>query len=408
MVLSVIIAISILAGTGAVKSLAFIPAVLLLTHTIILGVHRQFSSPLPSLETPVLKGFWIIGLGIISLCGLSTLWAIDPAFAVERTIKIALVILPTLCLAGWINRANNVALSQHGILIIMGFYVAALLIVVIDLYGELPIYAAFSPDKTGNDLHPSVWNRASIFLTFLSLPAFLMTRHIIQPQIRIGLTGCVIILTVLMLLGTESFSIQIAALTGLVLLVAGPYLMVRKPLFFGFKMVLTAIIFALPFLTPWMFETFSNPPVTDNVSINARMEIWDFVGRYALDNPFIGNGIEATRFITDFDTAQRFHEDEGVLHPHNFILQLWIEFGLLGISLFAAALCWILSIIRQHNPFQARLWFTLFGMVFVVANFAFGAWQGSWLGTIMLSILALSASFKIGPASPDFHKSNGA
>src|SRR5436190_23671517 len=70
---------------------------------------------------------------------------------------------------------------------------------------------------------------------------------------------------------------------------------------------------------------------------NNRLEIWDFVSRYALRHPLHGFGIEATRAVEAFDSQQIYQKKATILHPHNFAIQMWIEFGLIG-GLLAAAM----------------------------------------------------------------------
>ena len=54
----------------------------------------------------------------------------------------------------------------------------------------------------------------------------------------------------------------------------------------------------------------------------ARMEIWDYVSRYALQNPLYGFGVEATRQVPSFGSTESYQEGQTILHPHNFVLQL--------------------------------------------------------------------------------------
>jgi O-antigen ligase len=116
-----------------------------------------------------------------------------------------------------------------------------------------------------------------------------------------------------------------------------------------------------------------------------RLEIWDFISRRALQSPFIGHGTEATKSIT-FDTAQLYQPGKTILHPHNFALQLWIEFGAFGAALGAAFLGDILSRIYKFDLPLRRFSLALLMASLSVASTGYGLWQGWWLGVFCLLI----------------------
>lgn len=64
---------------------------------------------------------------------------------------------------------------------------------------------------------------------------------------------------------------------------------------------------------------------------SGRLPIWTFAASHMLDNPLTGIGIHTFRFLP----APEYHLNSQ-MHPHNFIVQLLLEVGILG-SLAAAA-----------------------------------------------------------------------
>lgn len=58
---------------------------------------------------------------------------------------------------------------------------------------------------------------------------------------------------------------------------------------------------------------------------SGRLPIWTFAASHMLDNPFTGIGIHTFRFLPPPD-----YHLNSQLHPHNFIVQLLLEVGLLG------------------------------------------------------------------------------
>ncbi len=114
------------------------------------------------------------------------------------------------------------------------------------------------------------------------------------------------------------------------------------------------------------------------------MEIWDFVARRALENPLYGFGVEATKAMKDFDTARIYHPTTQILHPHNFALQIWIEFGVIGALLASGFFTWLCVSISKLNIAEARQCLPALMACITLAAVTYGLWQGWWLGSFIL------------------------
>jgi O-antigen ligase len=75
------------------------------------------------------------------------------------------------------------------------------------------------------------------------------------------------------------------------------------------------------------------------------------------------------------------------LHPHNVILQTWLELGLPGIILFVALCIFIImtSVNRLRLTFESAAIFGQFVTILGIANLSFGIWQAWWIAAIWLS-----------------------
>ena len=111
--------------------------------------------------------------------------------------------------------------------------------------------------------------------------------------------------------------------------------------------IMTNVIFTgiatLLICTPWMFqfwyrfaEELALPRATKFL---VRAEIWDKMAQISLSRPFLGHGLDATRYMENIDFAQKYFKTNEATHPHNMFVQIWLDMGLLGVF-FALSFCY--------------------------------------------------------------------
>lgn len=133
-----------------------------------------------------------------------------------------------------------------------------------------------------------------------------------------------------------------------------------------------------------------------NLNWGYRVEIWNRVFELIGARPWIGYG---------FDSARLVAQGPGVsfLHPHNGLLQVWLELGTVGVALllgWAAAALWA----YLKAPRDPRGLATCAATITALSVFwliSFGIWQGWWLAAIGLSFSALILSERAISRSPD-------
>ncbi len=136
--------------------------------------------------------------------------------------------------------------------------------------------------------------------------------------------------------------------------------------------------------------------LTSHINLNwgFRVEIWHRVQELIGARPWFGHG---------FDTARLLAQGPGIvfLHPHNGLLQVWLELGLVGVVLF---LGWCAAMIRPLASIQtpaalaaAAATLTALSVFWLVS---FGIWQGWWLAAIGLVLSALSLALRVAAVSP--------
>lgn len=134
-----------------------------------------------------------------------------------------------------------------------------------------------------------------------------------------------------------------------------------------------------------------------------RLVIWRFTGGKILERPFLGWGLDSARSLPGAEdlvpvtltlsSGETYNMGELPslpLHPHNLILQVWLELGGAGaLILMGFSLALIRHCSRDNILGPIKL--GTLAAAFTVANLAFGAWQSWWLATLALIAALLTA-----------------
>ncbi len=129
-------------------------------------------------------------------------------------------------------------------------------------------------------------------------------------------------------------------------------------------------------------------------SIRHRLQIWAFVAERAQEHPYLGWGLDASRRIPGGNELTSLGAEKLPLHPHNGILQVWLELGVPGVVLLALIVGYAtVARLGGRNPphvFAVRAATIL--PTLTIAGLAFGIWQNWWFSAIWLTV-ALVATF---------------
>ena len=115
----------------------------------------------------------------------------------------------------------------------------------------------------------------------------------------------------------------------------------RKKALIALGVLITINTFALPFLINETkdFEV----KITNNIplpnSAVHRIKIWEFVAKKISERPLLGWGMNSSKHFSDgknmvYTVSGEYLGEALPLHPHNTILQIWVELGLPGILVF--------------------------------------------------------------------------
>jgi len=132
------------------------------------------------------------------------------------------------------------------------------------------------------------------------------------------------------------------------------------------------------------------------ISYIHRLLIWNFVSNSAMEHPIIGQGIGTSKFTAIEERDKFFYQNEMLsplpLHPHNNVLQIFLELGLVGVLLFGLYIWKILSSICNISATNKDiLWGTATNAIFInyffIGMVSFGIWQSWWMLSILLLII---------------------
>lgn len=147
---------------------------------------------------------------------------------------------------------------------------------------------------------------------------------------------------------THSRTTQIASLIGL-----GAFFLIRRWPENGPRVlsVCFGLSFAWPFTIAFLFhfcgETIGQLPRT----LLARVEIWDYMAYRILERPALGWGLGASGKVPWAlpHGASYVFTDQPAAHPHNALVQLWVETGLWGLLGWLALGIWVFRAIKTLN-----------------------------------------------------------
>jgi O-antigen ligase len=195
------------------------------------------------------------------------------------------------------------------------------------------------------------------------------------------------------------------------------------PKFMPRLLVVAILVFVV--LAPFIFSKIPDPRIsTENLDIFPssaihRLVIWHNTLRLIDDRPVIGRGMDGTRQLYNKKSLEVVHipgssqragwafESEPIpLHPHNGVLQIWLELGLAGIVITGWYIVAIFGRIRAlvENKETLAIVMAAIATNLVLFSLSFGAWQNWWLsvqvvvaGALGLLIASRSSNSALPP-----------
>ena len=150
-------------------------------------------------------------------------------------------------------------------------------------------------------------------------------------------------------------------------------------------------IFALS--SPFIFVSLLNwiKPFSNSIppSTLDRIEIWHRSAVAVFEAPWFGYGIGITRYLPlqqELTEKYKYHVTP-TTHPHNAAIQLWLELGVIGLSIFLLLLCFAVQPLKRVPSSCLGIALAVAVGVIFTSLVSFGFWQETWLGIIGLVVI---------------------
>jgi exopolysaccharide production protein ExoQ len=150
----------------------------------------------------------------------------------------------------------------------------------------------------------------------------------------------------------------------------------------------------LDILAPIVVDTLVANMASPNSEVH-RIRIWEFAANRIFEHPIIGWGLDASRAIPG--GHEKIHLFENVsgqaipLHPHNALVQIWLELGIVGVILVGSIFSLLVASIPESatNHAGPAIMVATASCGFAIAQLGFGIWQGWWMATLGLMVMII-------------------
>lgn len=334
------------------------------------ALRSKDSDPLDEAKSPEFLAL----IAFLIWCAATLFWASSVPSASERLAKIGPLI--PLCWAA-------VALAPHRAMPLAanwmtGGFVVMAAIIALELAADFPITRSIhaSPNK-----EPIYYlNKNAVILCLTAWPLAWMFWRRSRRTIAVSILLVALVPVSLM----ESQAAQLAAIC--LLVGAVPSLLLNRRwfqilTFFGLFAVLIATPFAAVAIYDWAAANIQDNPALAEASVLQRLEAWALLSRFIEERPLFGHGLEVTRELVFPDDRVFIGESsDTILHPHNFVIQIWLETGAAGIALAGTFIAALIGKISARTREERLLLFPLLVATLAVMFVGWGLWQGWWIG----------------------------
>jgi O-antigen ligase len=331
---------------------------------------------------------------------MSCLWSPIPEQAVALSLKIiSLYILTTFAVQSLYSSLYNPHLnidkslpknfndkSQETTLKILsfGFFIATA-IYWCEVYSDgffFKLYCKAFP-KTDNAFH-FVLYKLDRGCAILSLLSWIVIGYMLSSKRKI-LALAVYLSTLYLLFTSDSLASLVAYVCSficfiLIYFTKGKLLPVIK-----FALFIGAIVFVFIMYNICPEQILTDIPKLPD-SAKHRIYIWNYVAKFFTEHKILGFGLESSRYISNTFADYILYNEATwsflPLHPHNNILQILLELGIIGLII----AFWVINNIFRNidnigNPSLQAISIALFMQYFVIGMISYGIWQLWWIAT---------------------------
>ena len=364
----------------------------LFVATVVIGVacHLWKFSRLPSLS----RDFAIV-FGMFSLFGVaSSIWSVSPTDTLRIIIPLAATLFGGLLVINLVLKFEELEQSIFSRYLLAGV-ILGFVLMALEIATDISLTLFFRELVEGQRIRIdgeklNIISQGAVVCSLFLWPALMF---LLRRGKRLQA-----VIFLLFAATTLAFSGNLSSFTALAVGLVVFVLVLFRPIkassiIIGFLVIGIAAAPLIPRLIPdiqILGRTVSFLPH----SAYPRIFIWQYAADYIYDDPILGKGLNSSRALHDKnDVVSYFIQKKGggvrtsepiPLHPHNGVLQIWLELGAIGASMLLVLL---ILIIRHISSFtEDRLirsgCYAAFFTCLTVASISYGIWQSWWLGTL--------------------------
>lgn len=383
----------------AISIFLFIPLSIIAPHSIVgiivigglTGLYYSQKRPLPNLPSALIAILFLIP----SWALVTALWSQHPGASFIASLKIlALVILGVY----WCRLSLKLPHETQKSLIIalMSGLCLGLAFLIIDAWLENPWQVFWGKSSA------KAFAQGSLMISLGAWPILCWIFHWSHPLwLRVSLAMGFTILVLGTLLQVDCDTSFIGLLLGIGVFLGT--LIFPRITSWKMRLCIPAFIISFPFISLYAFMPNFIPTYNSFIyspSYLDRLYIWNDVATSIFESPWKGIGMGETRYhekaseerhwsYIDKDGVQRKHQTKRfAMHPHNAILELWLELGLLGLALGLWLAHQLLSCIYKSRlyPMDKAIGAGLFMGAFLIVWVNLGFWQTWWISGLWTMI----------------------
>ena len=339
---------------------------------------------------------------LIGWAATTSFWAMSPDRAIQTSIRISLVCISLIVLVDAAKKLDQKQREKFGYWLVGGTVTGLVLTGILILWGGAISVWLGENRLTGHEL--ADLNRTSTVISLLAWPVALIAA---KTYGRLA-AAAVIVFSALLLFALAPSTPLVAFAVGLVAFIIAwisPGLGKR-----GLLLAFAGAVIIVPLLDVLA------PPLIDFLAANLpvphseihRLVIWQFAAERIFEHPLVGWGLDASRAIPGnneevylFQFGANAETGQAMpLHPHNALIQIWLELGIVGVILIGAIFSLIVALIPSalHDRARPATLIATTACAFTIAQLGFGIWQGWWMATLGLMVMIAIATGTNPPA----------
>lgn len=345
---------------------SMVPICFFFTLALFAFYYRSFPKPSPALTL-----VWAL---FVALVGVAMLRSLDVDYAIGRFSK--LFMMSSIALLFWSLSNKIPTLPALRPLLVIAFLIGLFICLVEGLSDGLIFWLTHNVSRI-EAMHTA--NRPVVLVVLFAWPVALALSQLVDQKFVLLL----VFLTVAASFTTESQSAQLGGVVAALVLVSSKYFP---------RVVLWAVgaggvlaIVAMPSLlgaADW--TRIGGTSLASTQTILPRLELWQFVAQKIMEKPLLGYGLEAGRFLPLDGMAHQYFGGTRMHHPHNGIMQVWFEMGLLGAVLLALAWGALVYQIGRLGRLSQRYVLAGLTCILVICSVSHGLWQTWWVSALVM------------------------